>query len=83
MSIYFPIGQKRPALKPGNRVIVRYEDGYEEQRIVAIGPKRIDGHDGPDWWIWLDNNMGRFALRRVRPAEETGAGGRGTGDGKQ
>ena len=73
MSVYFPIGQKRRALKPGDRVILRYDDGYEETRIVSLGPKQLKFHDGPKWAIWLDGCPGWFALWRVRPAEaETG-----------
>ncbi len=63
-----PIGQKKRALKPGDRVALRYDDGWEEPRIVAIGPKRLKFHAGPKWVIWLDDNMGWFALWRVRPA---------------
>jgi hypothetical protein len=61
------IGTRRRALKAGDRVILRYDDSTEELRTVAIGPKLLPGHNGPAWWIWLDGNMGRFKLWRVRP----------------
>ena len=73
MSVYFPIGQKRGA-EPGDRVILRYDNGYEEERIVSIGPKQLKFHDGPKWAIWLDGCPGWFRAL-------AGAAG-GSGDGK-
>lgn len=59
--------EQRKALKPGQRVIVRCDDGVEREYVVKYEPWLI----GRYWLIGLRTVIGGYALERVvRMADE-------------
>jgi hypothetical protein len=56
-------------LKSGERVILHYDDGFEEERRVMYPPRMISLPSGRKWVVWLQGTHGWFALWRVRPLE--------------